>query len=80
MPTFFFVKRRINGLPRKNGRIVEVGLGLNTAAPKRAEAAKANAGYHQLQAADADHFFDGQDEVLVTIFGGWLDEVVPAGD
>jgi pimeloyl-ACP methyl ester carboxylesterase len=49
-------------------------------APGRAEAAAVNAGYRQVQTADADHFFDGQDEVLVEIVSGWLDEVVPAGE
>ncbi|MGB5733740.1 MAG: DUF3530 family protein [Thiohalocapsa sp.] len=49
-------------------------------APGRAEAAAGNAGYSQVQAAGADHFFDGQDDALVEIVSGWLDEAVPAGD
>lgn len=49
-------------------------------APARAQAAAANAGYRQVQTADADHFFDGQDDVLVEIVSGWLDEVIPAGE
>jgi hypothetical protein len=48
-------------------------------APGRAEAAAANSGYRQVQTAEADHFFEGQDEVLVELVSGWLDEVVPAG-
>ncbi|MCF7995368.1 MAG: alpha/beta hydrolase family protein [Chromatiaceae bacterium] len=49
-------------------------------APGRAEAAAVNAGYRQVQTAEADHFFDGQDEVLVESVSGWLDEVVSAGE
>ncbi|MBK1621309.1 hypothetical protein CKO42_23410 [Lamprobacter modestohalophilus] len=49
-------------------------------APGRAEAAAVNAGYRQVQTAEADHFFDGQDEVLVELVSGWLDEVVPVGE
>ena len=47
-------------------------------AKARAEAASANPGYIQVQAAGADHFFDGQEGALTTIVGDWLDQAVPA--
>jgi len=51
-----------------------------TGAPARAAAAAANEGYSQVQAAGADHFFDGQDSALVQIVSDWLNDVVPASD
>jgi len=49
-------------------------------AAARAEAASANASYSQVQAPDANHFFDGKDEALVEIVADWLNEAVPASD
>ena len=47
----------------------------------RVEAAQAagNAGYHQTQVPDADHFFEGQDEALIEVIDQWLDQTLPAG-
>ena len=49
-------------------------------ASERAAAASANSGYSQVQVPDANHFFDGQEKVLVEIVGDWLNEAVPASD
>jgi pimeloyl-ACP methyl ester carboxylesterase len=49
-------------------------------APARAEAGKANAGYHQAQVPGADHFFDGHDDALTQTVLEWLDETVPASE
>ena len=49
-------------------------------AKDRADAASANTGYSQVQAADADHFFDGQEAALVEIVADWLEQAVPRDD
>jgi pimeloyl-ACP methyl ester carboxylesterase len=52
--------------------------GVVGSAADRAGAGAANAGYHQAVVPAADHFFDGQEDALVEIVLGWLDETVPA--
>lgn len=47
-------------------------------ARQEAAASGGNRGYRQVKVAGADHFFDGKEDTLVEVVGGWLDKVVPA--